>query len=572
MENNILNRMKIGISLKTSMITSVVILILLTVSSLVFIRLESSLSKVMIDNYVQMQEKALESHSETQRLSLGDRTRINSEICGGISESFLYNFDSDRLNALLKTFMKLPSIQAIQVLDSDNAPFAAAWKTPAVVTGEKIPANIALDENSSFKSASYHEKEQVGMVRVYYTDKLLVEEIRQKEELIKKEILNFRDIAEKSINNAISIQVVVTICIVAALIATIVLSLQLIVVRPIKNTVAMIRDIAEGEGDLTKRLHADRKDELGELAKWFNNFVEKLQGIIGEVATSAESVSTSSASLSEISNAMSQEADSLSGKSNTVATAAEEMSANMNSVAAASEEAATNVNVVTASTGEMTNTVNEILRNSEEANSVTEEAVGQAGKALEKINELGRAATEITKVTEVITDISEQTNLLALNATIEAARAGEAGRGFAVVANEIKELAKQTAEATLEIKDRVSGIQGATQESVSEIKRISDIIGNVNKSVTTISTAIEEQSVTTKEISENIGQASLGIEEVNENVAQSSTVAEEIAKDIADVNRSADEMSSSSSQLDINSNELFGLADHLKQMVGKFKV
>ncbi|MBI9091648.1 MAG: methyl-accepting chemotaxis protein [Desulfobacterium sp.] len=572
MKNNIFNRMKLGISLKTSLITSVVILILLTGSSLVFIGLESNLSKVMIENFVQMQNKALESYSESQKLSLGDRTKINSEICGGIAESFLYNYDSDRLNVLLKTFMKLPSIQAIQVLDADDAPFAAAWKTPAVITGAKIPANIALDEKAFFNSPSFHEKEQVGTVQVYYTDKLLTEEVRQKEALIQKEILNFRNIAGKNIEKAITIQVVMTICIVAALITTIVLCLQLIVVGPIKNTVAMVRDIAEGEGDLTRRLHADRKDELGELANWFNTFVEKLQGIIGDVATSAESVSTSSGELSEISKTMSKGAEGLSGKSNAVAAAAEEMSANMSSVAAASEEASTNVNVVTASTEEMTSTINEILQNSEKATSVTEEAVGQAGKALEKIKELGVAATEITKVTEVITDISEQTNLLALNATIEAARAGEAGKGFSVVANEIKALAKQTAEATLEIKGRVGGIQGATQESVDEIKQITRIIGDVNKSVATISSAIEEQSITTKEISENVAQASLGIEEVNENVAQSSTVAEEIAKDIADVNRSADDMSASSSLLDTNSNELFGLADHLKQMVGKFKV
>ncbi len=564
--------MKLGISLKTSLITSIVILILLTGSSLVFIRLESNLSKVMIENFVQMQEKALESYSENQNLSLADRTKINSEICGGIAESFLYNFDADRLSVLLETFMKLQSIQAIQVLDGDDTPFAAAWKTPAIITGITIPANIALDEKASVKSPSLHNNERVGTVQVYYTDKFLTEEVRQKEALIQKEILNFRNIAEENIKKAISIQVVVTIGIVAALITTIVLSLQFIVIGPIKNTVAMVRDIAEGEGDLTRRLNADRKDELGDLANWFNTFVEKLQGIIGEVTASAESVSTSSKELSEISKSISQGADGLSGKSNAVATAAEEMSTNMTSVAAASEEASTNVNVVTASTEEMTNTINEILQNSEKATSVTEKAVGQAGKALERINELGVAAIEITKVTEVITDISEQTNLLALNATIEAARAGEAGKGFAVVANEIKELAKQTSEATLEIKGRVGGIQGATQESVDEIKQISLIIGDVNKSVATISSAIEEQSITTKEISENVAQASMGIEEVNENVAQSSTVAEEIAKDIADVNRSADDMSASSSQLDTNSNELFGLADHLKQMVGKFKV
>jgi hypothetical protein len=118
-----------------------------------------------------------------------------------------------------------------------------------------------------------------------------------------------------------------------------------------------------------------------------------------------------------------------------------------------------------------------------------------------------------------ITEISEQTNLLALNATIEAARAGEAGKGFAVVANEIKELARQTAAATLGDQEPAStGIQGSTDATVGQIEAITDVIGEVNDIVTTIATAVEEQAVTSQEIANNVAQASQGIQEVNENV------------------------------------------------------
>ena len=128
------------------------------------------------------------------------------------------------------------------------------------------------------------------------------------------------------------------------------------------------------------------------------------------------------------------------------------MSANMGTVTMASEQAAQNVNVVATAMEEMTAAVQEIAQNTTKASSMTEDAVNYAKGSSEKVNQLGFAAKEISKVTEVITEISEQTNLLALNATIEAARAGDAGKGFAVVANEIKELAKQTANATGEIK------------------------------------------------------------------------------------------------------------------------
>jgi methyl-accepting chemotaxis protein len=188
------------------------------------------------------------------------------------------------------------------------------------------------------------------------------------------------------------------------------------------------------------------------------------------------------------------------------------------------------------------------------------------------VNELGEAAKAISKVTEVITEISEQTNLLALNATIEAARAGEAGKGFAVVANEIKELAKQTANATMEIKEKISGIQDSTSVTVSEIGQITQVIGDVNDIVATIAAATEEQLAAAREISGNISQASTGIQEVNESLAQSSAVSSEIAKDIADVNQESAKMTNSSSQVDMSANDLKGLADELELVVGRFKV
>lgn len=344
------------------------------------------------------------------------------------------------------------------------------------------------------------------------------------------------------------------------------------VINPIAKVVAGLKDIAEGEGDLTKKLHQKSEDEVGELAKWFNTFMEKLRAIIKEIGGNADSMTSSSVDLSNLSSSMSEGADVMSAKSNTVASAAEEMSANINSVAAAMEQASTNMNLVATAAEEMTSTINEIAQNSENARTITGNAVAQASDASQKIDELGRAAQEISKVTETITEISEQTNLLALNATIEAARAGEAGKGFAVVANEIKELARQTAEATQDIKDRIEGIQKSTTMSVKQVEEISRVINNVNEIVATIASAVEEQSVTTKEIAGNVSQASGGIQEVSENIAQSSSVSGEIAKDIADVNQSSTDISNSSSQVDMSAKQLAELAEQLKGLVGKFKV
>lgn len=334
----------------------------------------------------------------------------------------------------------------------------------------------------------------------------------------------------------------------------------------------MMKDVSQGDGDLTKRLDISSKDEIGEVAKNFNCFVENLQMMIKDVALNSENLKNSSKNLSEVSIQMSEGAGQMSDKSNTVAAFAEEMSTNMTSLAAASEQAAANINMVSTATEEMTSTINEIARASETARKTTFKAVTQVKSTTDRVVKLDHAAEDIGKVTEVISDISEQTNLLALNATIEAARAGDAGKGFAVVASEIKELANQVAEATQEIKDKVNEIQNATELTVKEIDQIKRVITDVNNLVDTIATAVEEQSLTTKEIAENIAQASLGVNDVNKNVAQGTAFARDISNEIGDVRSYANDMNSSTNEVNSSSTTLRNLAGQLNELVEKFIV
>lgn len=343
-----------------------------------------------------------------------------------------------------------------------------------------------------------------------------------------------------------------------------------VITRPIEKTVDFAEKMADG--DFTHTLDIKQNDEIGLLVKAMNHMIKQLGQMFKEIATGVDTLSSSSGELSNISHQVSGDAEQTSGKSNSVAGASEEMSSNMSSVAAAVEQAATNVSMVATAAEQMTASVNEIAQNSEKARKITGEAVAEAKSATERVDELGKAANEIGKVTEAITEISEQTNLLALNATIEAARAGESGKGFAVVANEIKELARQTAEATGEIKTRIDGIQNSTDGTVTQIEQISKVNNQVNEIVSVIATAIEEQSVTTKEIASNVAQASKGIQEVTENVSQSSNVSLEISKDISEVNQAASNITNSSSQVDLSSQRLSKLASQLKEMVARFKV
>ncbi len=344
------------------------------------------------------------------------------------------------------------------------------------------------------------------------------------------------------------------------------------VVKPINRVVAGLRDAAEGEGDLTKRLDVNTTDEVGELAHWFNTFIEKIQRIINEVTQNADKLTSSSKELASIANVLAKSADQTSEKAMAVSSASEEMSSTITSVAGIMEKTAGNLNIVASGAEEMTATIREIANTTEKGRQIAEEAVGQTTHATRQIEELGTSALQIGRVVETITEISEQVNLLALNATIEAARAGEAGKGFAVVANEIKELAKQTAGASGEIKQQIEGIQASTQGSITEINSIASVVSEVNSLVATIATAVEEQSVTTQEIAGNVARASEGVDEVNNTVGETSHMANSITADIAEVTKTADEMTNASSKVSSSSQELSQLAEELNKMVKQFKV
>ena len=341
---------------------------------------------------------------------------------------------------------------------------------------------------------------------------------------------------------------------------------------PIRRMVLMLKDISEGEGDLTKRLAADSKDEIGEMARYFNAFVSKLQGIIAAISSNSDTLASSASGLSAISRKSADDVQDLATRTNTVAAAAEELSANTVSVAANMEETSTNLGSVATATEEMSATIGEIAGNTERARSTTEAAAREVDKFSGMLQELSTAAHEIGKVTETINAISSQTNLLALNATIEAARAGDAGRGFAVVANEIKELAQRTAVATEDIKTKISGIQGATGTAVKDIDAIVRVIEDVNAIVTTISAAIEEQAVATRDVADNIAQATTGVQDANALTAQMSAASADIAQDISGVDSVSTDLRHGGEQVQERALELSRLAEELRSMVGQFKV
>ncbi len=328
---------------------------------------------------------------------------------------------------------------------------------------------------------------------------------------------------------------------------------------------------ALGKGDLSAEVpHQGEKTEIGAMATTLQVFKDTL--IAKKAADEAAALDAEAKivrgrkvdgitrdfefMIGEIVQTVSSASTQLEASAGTLSTTAARSQQLTTAVAAASEEASTNVQSVASATEELSSSINEISRQVQESARMASDAVGQARITNDRVSELSKSAARIGDVVELINTIAGQTNLLALNATIEAARAGEAGRGFAVVASEVKALAEQTAKATGEISQQISGIQAATQDSVNAIKEISGTIERLSEISSTIAAAVEEQGAATQEISRNVQQAAHGTQQVSSN--------------ISDVQRGASETGSASSQVLSSAQSLSGDSNRLKLEVGKF--
>jgi methyl-accepting chemotaxis protein len=343
------------------------------------------------------------------------------------------------------------------------------------------------------------------------------------------------------------------------------------IIDPLSGLTSGMKELAGGNfGVVLPGL--DRKDEVGDMAQAVETFkvlaeqkardeaeAKIKQGQIAARQRKADMIKLADdfeSAIGEIVETVSSASTELEASASTLTSTAVRSQELTTMVAAASEEASTNVQSVASATEEMASSVNEISRQVQESARIATDAVDQARKTNDRVGELSKAAARIGDVVELINTIAGQTNLLALNATIEAARAGEAGRGFAVVASEVKALAEQTAKATGEIGQQISGIQAATQESVGAIKEISGTIEKLSEISSTIAAAVEEQGAATQEISRNVQQAAQGTQQVSSSITE--------------VQRGASETGSASSQVLSAAQSLSGDSNRLKLEVGKF--
>ncbi len=330
------------------------------------------------------------------------------------------------------------------------------------------------------------------------------------------------------------------------------------IARPLRQMVAMLDDIAQGEGDLTRRLQSDRADELGAIAKGFNTFLIKLQAMISQVVSSVQKVSDSSEHTADIAIRTNQGVHKQMVEIDQVATAVQEMTATAQDVARNATQAAQ----AASEADRAANQGLEIVRDTSHSISAL---AGEIGRAVTVVQDLARDSENINAILVAIRAIAEQTNLLALNAAIEAARAGEQGRGFAVVADEVRNLAQKTQQATQEIQQMIQQLQQGTREVV---KVMEDSQGKTDVSVQQASRAAQSL--------ESITQAVSVINDMNTQIAsaaeQQSAVAEDINRNVISIGQVAGEVAGGADESSQASAELTKLAEQQRRLINQFRV
>lgn len=466
------------------------------------------------------------SNSASIRSMMDSRGESVASFVTRISAEYFVIFDFQDFENFVKALESDPEVDFAVFYNSEMEPLTSVEKMPKDTSSLIIYDQEILDEGGGL----------LGYLKLGYNSTKLSESLNRNMKIVFFTILI--SLTLLTIGIAILVRKVIT--------------------ERVKATVEMLKDIAQGEGDLTKRLHSNSKDELGDLAQWFNTFVNNLREIIATVQANAERVSIASAELASTAESLNKGSNDQKIHTEQIASAMTQMSRSITDIvenASRSAESSMEASGIAAQGKEV---VEKTVKGMERI----EATVNETSKIIEK---LGKSSDEIGNILRVINDIAEQTNLLALNAAIEAARAGDHGRGFSVVAGEVKKLAESTGVATKEIAEMIVKIQKDTETSVMAMSVGKD---EVNEGVKLAEEAMNSLQV----IVEASRNAATTVQIIAQAANEQSASTEQVAQSMDNMLEYTQKSAEATNQIELSSDDLEKLSSELHNKIGWFKI
>ncbi|MBT0662896.1 methyl-accepting chemotaxis protein [Geobacter pelophilus] len=475
----------------------------------------------------------LRRYEKDMFINLGDNSKVEEY---GKKWDDAHKLFNERIDAILKLSESPKDKEAVAAIKKNMEEYLGAFE----MTRDSIKSGSIKNVSDAYKEMEVSKEEMQKA-------ELMIGELSESIDKRMQENLKSAEAAAKGVKSVLAGMVVIAFLVSVIQVFLIIRSIR----KPLGEIQFMVNDIAQGEGDLTKRLAYTGRDELGVICSGFNQFMERLHEIISKVANNTSLVASASTQLMSTADQIATGAEEVASQAGTVATAAEQMSATSGDIAQNCQMAAEGglKASATASSG------SEVVEKTVQVMSRIAERVTDTARSVES---LGSRSDQIGAIIGTIQDIADQTNLLALNAAIEAARAGEQGRGFAVVADEVRALAERTTKATREIGEMIKAIQqetkgavAAMEEGVIEVENgtaeaaksghalqeILEQINSVTMQVNQVATAAEEQTATTSEISNNIHQITQVVQETAKGAQESASAAGQLARTAEELQR-----------------------------------
>lgn len=596
-----------GIAVKASLAIGTITLLISIISSSFVMIAQKRLINEMFNKSWQMLEMNLNNRMNSEILLIKEHIEFNARLLSSVLVEPMYSFDESGIISALESFISIEQIQVIQIYEtgSEESTYTISKNGVNISLETEIEGKIDLSklENETVL-INHQEQGELGTLRVYYSiDSFTTAAEQRNIEAIQQAEVQRKELDEKVESVAI-IQRIVFIALLTILILSTMYLLHSQVSRPLRELANLLTNIAEGDGDLTKRLPNERKDELGKVAYWFNTFVEKIRGTVLSINHGTSQLLISIDELNQATNETSENSENMKVRANaisettdiviqhvvTVALVAQQTSDNIVQVTESVQELSSNMQTVSSYTQEssenmisinqnmegisqdiinvsesiekMSSSLQDINSKGQEAIQISLEAQDGAQETLKTMNQLNDIANNIGKIVKLIDNIASQTNMLALNATIEAASAGEAGKGFAVVASEVKDLANQTTNANNSIAQQIQDVQKVTLTALQYTEKVNNIIEQVNQInqdignsvqiqtniASEVSTTVEKISNAANTSAQSVQEMNEGLQKISNQIQQSSQAANASAKNLSEGSKGAQEIAIHSSK------------------------